>query len=284
MDFDWRRALTYLREDLDYKRKLALVCFTGSVPFINIAVMGYGVEIYRALVDGKKDEDVQPEWTNSGDFLLKGILAAFIVLGYAILAVGCSVLFGMIFCGSACHSAMLGGEAHVPWIMKLFVAAAVYGVCVLFWAGFSLFCESVELSRAFRLMEVFLRAKDLGKGLLVSTAVWYVFTSLVVAVVNMFFGVSLTGLFILLFFTTFPSLFMVHTVAQLAFNRVKPVLSDVVNVGYMKYSLQQRAAEAAQEDEYGHVKEAGRKASHYADHHPTSVLTWSTDSDSPVNE
>lgn len=283
MGLNWRRALTYLGADVDAKQKLTITSVVGMLPFINVIILGYGVEIYRGVVSGKKDEDIQPEWSNVGDFALKGILAAIIALGYVIVGMLFSLLIGLLFGSSAFIQLFTGGTTHVSIFLKFLVALVFYGVSVFFWAGFSLYCESVVVTRAFRIGEVALRVQALGKDFWFGVAAW----CSVNYVISLFTGilpVPFLGTCLCILFMSYSILIMVHILAQLSVIRIKPVLGDVVNVGYMEYSLKNRAAAAAHEDEFGYSKQGGRKASHYADHRPDTTLTWSTDSDNPLDE
>ena len=283
MEFDWKRALTYLRADVDYKRKLAILSVAAMLPFINVIVLGYGVEIYRGIVEGKKDEDVQPEFANAGDFVLKGLLSACIALGYAIIGICLSCVVALAFGSGAFTQAFTGGHFEMPVLLKLLIALIAYGVSVLFWAGFSMYCETVEMSRAFRVAEIMLRVPALGKSFLISVGCWCAFcyaASFLTGLLPIgWLGMTFCSLLVAL-----ATLVMVHIVAQIAVARIKPVLGDVVNVGYMEYSIKHRAALAAHEDEFGYEKHGGRKASHYADHRPDTTLTWSTDSDNPLDD
>lgn len=281
MEFDVRRALTYLREDIDYKRKLLILGFVSMIPLANVAVLGYGVNIYRNAVAGKNDEDLQPEWSNAGDFILKGIIAAFDVLVYGLVAgIVCGIL-ALVFGIGSFGDMLTGGEAHFSVFLLILIAAVLYAVSLLFWSGFSLYSESLELSRAFRVVEVVVRLQALGKNMFVAVAVWLLSVSMVAWLGKYlpWFGGSLV-----LLVTSYLSLAMLHILAQLVARRVHPVLNDVVNTGYMEYTESVRAEASKHEDSFGHQKAGGRTASHYADHQPETSLTWSTDSDRPEEE
>ncbi|MBQ7569241.1 DUF4013 domain-containing protein, partial [bacterium] len=220
------------------------------------------------------------EWSNAGDFTLKGILSACIAIVYGTVATVLCVFVGLIFGVKTFGEVVTGSEVHVSIIAKLLIPLVIYAISLLFWSAYSLYAETVELSRAFRMVEVVLRVQALGKGMLISVAIWCASIGLVSWLTGLI-PWSFLGYALLLLFVAYASLTMVHIVSQLSMKYVKPVLGDVVNVGYMEYSLKQRAEESKFEDEYGHQKQGGRKASHYADHHPDEALTWSTDSDSP---
>lgn len=281
MEFDLRRALTYLREDLDSKRKLLILGIVSMIPFANVVVLGYGVNIYRNAVSGKNDEDLQPEWGNAGDFILKGIIAFFGVLIYSVVAgVLCGVL-ALIFGIGSFGEMLSGGEAHFSVMLLLLIAAIMYVASLLAWSGFSLYAETLELSRAFRVIEVAVRVQALGKSLFVTVAGWLLCVSLV-----SWLGRFLPwmGSFLVMLVNTYLNLVMLHIMAQLVAKRIQPVLNDVVNTGYMEYTESVRAEANRHEDAFGHQKQGGRKASHYADFQSETSLTWSTDSDRPEEE
>ncbi|MCP4429234.1 MAG: DUF4013 domain-containing protein [Chloroflexi bacterium] len=68
---DIGKAFTFISEDEGWMRKLGLGAVVNAVPFLNIAAMGYQVQISRNVADGEKRP--LPEWNDLGSFFLDGL-------------------------------------------------------------------------------------------------------------------------------------------------------------------------------------------------------------------
>lgn len=277
MQVDWKRALTYLRADADYKHKLLYVAGLSIVPIVNFVIFGYGVNIYRNLIKGKEDKDLQPAWdSNSGDFMIKGGVCALIWCGYFLI---CSVLLllgGVVFGAGALKTFVTGeGLAFGP-MLKIYTAVVVFLCGSMFWSSYTLYAESLELLRAFRFFEVVMRLKTLGKPFLVSLLSLMAFVGLVVWVAS-FLPHTLGGALCSVC-SWMSALVFVHVLAQISQEVIHPVLSDIVDEDLMNYSEKVRSS-LDETDEYGYAKTGGYSASHYVDHRAETQLTWSTDSD-----
>ncbi len=275
---EWRRAFSYLKADPDYRKKLLLLLIVSLFPVLNCALLGYGVIIYRNIIDGRKDEDLQPDWGNAGDFILKGIISTCIAVGYGLVSCLLCLLVGLVFGVSAVGSMITGGDAHFPIFYLIIVTIISYAATLGFWAGYTLYAESLELGRAFRFAEVAIRVYTLGVPMFIVSAIWLAVAASISWLTRLMPWFGMQALLVLL---TYLSLVMVYVMARLAVKDVNPVLSDVVNTGYMEYAEKTYKASGESEDKYGNMKLGGHKASHYADHQPETTLTWSTDSDMP---
>ena len=275
MGKNWKRAFTYLAADYDYRRKLLFIALASLVPIVNCTVLGYGVNIYRNIIDGKKDADLQPEWETCGDFMLKGFLAMLILFGYGIVCGMLVMIFGLLSGAGIVGTLMTGGELSIGIFIKIIVALIALAGTVFFWAGYTLYSESLEVTRAFRIIEVLVRIKTLGKPFFVAVALWAAFSY------GWSYVTDFLPLSMYLFFVGcgFASLVLVYYLAQLSLSKIHPVLTDVINGGLMEYAESVRQADDEMVDEYGYIKKGGHKASHYIDHDVTEQLTWSTDSD-----
>ncbi len=275
---EWRRAFSYLKADPDYKKKLLVLMIVSLFPVLNCALLGYGVIIYRNIIEGRKDEELQPELGNAGDFILKGIVSTCIAVGYGLVGCLLCLLVGLIFGVSAVGSMITGGEAHFPIFYVILVSLISYATTLGFWSGYTLYAESLELGRAFRVAEVAIRVYTLGKPMFIACAIWLIIASIISWLTRM---LPWIGMAVMLSLITYLSLIMVYIMARLAVKDVNPILSDVINTGYMEYAEKAYKATSETEDEFGNSLLGGHKASHYVDHRPETSLTWSTDSEMP---
>ena len=69
---DFNKAFTYMFEDEKWQNKLLLGLVISIVPILNFAWFGYLLFVMRNVIRG--DENTLPEWSDLGDYFMKGLL------------------------------------------------------------------------------------------------------------------------------------------------------------------------------------------------------------------
>ncbi len=91
---DFGKAFSYVFEDEDWIKKIAVGGLISLIPIIGILlVMGWGVEITKRVING--DVEVLPDWSDFGGYLTKGFLVGvigFVFMLPVILLQSCSSL------------------------------------------------------------------------------------------------------------------------------------------------------------------------------------------------
>jgi uncharacterized membrane protein len=78
---DFGKAFTFVFEDEDWLKKIALGGLLSLIPVIGIfLVIGYGFEVTKRVIKG--DAEVLPDWSDFGGYLTKGFLVFLIVFVY----------------------------------------------------------------------------------------------------------------------------------------------------------------------------------------------------------
>jgi hypothetical protein len=98
---DLSRPFGYAFEDERWKEKLGVGCLIYMVPILNFAVVGYGVQIERAVVAG--DPRPLPDWNDLGTLFKDGALLtlAYMLYGLPMLVVGLGGLGTAVVLGLA---------------------------------------------------------------------------------------------------------------------------------------------------------------------------------------
>jgi hypothetical protein len=71
---DFSRSFSYMFDDPEWVNKLAVGAVIAAVPVLNIAWLGYGVEIVRRVHRG--DQRPLPDWDRLGQFFVEGLYFA----------------------------------------------------------------------------------------------------------------------------------------------------------------------------------------------------------------
>ena len=71
---DIGRSLTFATQDQDWIKKVLVGAVVGLIPILNIALLGYQLEIARRVYQGA--ELPLPDWDDMGGYWVRGLLAA----------------------------------------------------------------------------------------------------------------------------------------------------------------------------------------------------------------
>ncbi len=204
---DFGLAFSYVFEDEDWLKKLALasvLCFTviGIIP-----VLGWGLEVIRRVI--KNEPEPLPDWSEFGQYLVKGLLVAVVIFVYSlpIIVVG-SCNAGA---GSLLNNTGEDFAAPVIWILTICLSClyVIYGVGVSLFipAALGNYANSGEFGSVFKLGEIFriLRANLGNYGL--------VFLGMLLSYIVVPFGVIACGIGIFVT-TAYAILFNSHLMGQ----------------------------------------------------------------------
>ena len=125
---DFGLAFSYVFEDEDWLKKLALasvLCFTviGIIP-----VLGWGLEVIRRVI--KNEPEPLPDWSEFGQYLVKGLLVAVVIFVYSLPI----IVVGSCNAGAGSLLNNTGEDFAAPavWILTMCLSClyVIYGVGV----------------------------------------------------------------------------------------------------------------------------------------------------------
>ena len=123
---DIGRAYTYMFDDDDWLKKIAIGGLIMLIPILNLVALGYAIRVLRNARDGR--ELPLPEWDDWGGDFVRGLLitvATFIYSLPAIFAVLMGVVFAGVFDEQACMWA--GYCPGILWaVLVAFITPALY--------------------------------------------------------------------------------------------------------------------------------------------------------------
>ncbi|NLD72738.1 MAG: DUF4013 domain-containing protein [Chloroflexi bacterium] len=123
---DIGRAYTYMFDDEDWLKKLAIGGLVMLIPILNFVALGYAIRALRNARDGQALP--LPEWDDWGDDFVRGLLitiATFIYSLPAIIAILLGVVFAGVFDEQACMWA--GYCPGILWsILVAFITPALF--------------------------------------------------------------------------------------------------------------------------------------------------------------
>ncbi len=152
---DFGLAFSYVFEDEDWLKKLAVasvLCLTviGIIP-----VLGWGLEVIRRVI--KNEPEPLPDWSEFGQYLVKGLLVAVVLFVYSlpIIVVGsCNAGAGSLLNNTSDDFA-----APAIWILTMCLSClyVIYGVGVSLFipAALGNYANSGEFGSVFKLGEIF---------------------------------------------------------------------------------------------------------------------------------
>lgn len=255
MGVDYKRALTFFREDPDFATKLALGGLIALVPILNFAGLGYALNLFRNVVEGR--DSVLPDWSDLGDHFFKGLPAVAVALCYAAVFAVAYLVLSIPTAFSVLGGSLVGRLAGGVLTLLVFTLGSALTLQAL-----ALYAEDLEVGAAFRFGVMLERFRDSGPALAGIVGLW-VAGSILAAAVSWwvpFVGPVLGGA------VSFASLLAVfHALGDLVRDRFHPELRD---------PLAWTPTSPPQETRPG-----TRKASDLVERPSNEVLTWSTDSD-----
>lgn len=149
------RAFTFAFEDKDWLKKIGIAGLIMIIPILGqIIVAGWAVEIARRVIH--RDAEPLPDWTNFGDFLVKGLKVFVIGLVYSLPVI---LLQACLQGGMA--AGLNGADSDTQNILSIITAcvgcvAAILGIVLGLFAavGMSKFAATDDLGAAFRFGEI----------------------------------------------------------------------------------------------------------------------------------
>jgi len=77
---DYGKAFSFVFEDKDWIKKIAIGALVSFVPIVNFALGGYSLEIMRRVYQGEMA--LLPEWDQFGEYIKKGLMAVAVWIVY----------------------------------------------------------------------------------------------------------------------------------------------------------------------------------------------------------
>lgn len=275
MGIDLKRAITFLWEDPERRRDLALGAGLGLVPVLNLVCLGYAVALFRRVVGGQDEADALPGWEGLGDHLFRGV-AAFLVLvcygsAFAILYLLVSIPVAFAIFGSNLAGHHLGGRLVLLGLVGLLVFAACEYLSLM---ALALYAETLEISAAFSVSELAGHLSLAGRDYLGPVGLVVAWGCLVATLAH--FIPSLAVVWVLSVLLGYPwMLATFHALGQVVRLHCNPQLRDPLEFGGGGPGVPGDPSNRS-----GTVAPS-RKASSFVDRPSETVLTWATDSDEP---
>lgn len=153
------KAFTFVNEDEDWIKKVAIGAVFVLVPFLILLVIGYQILIIRNVIDGK--DRPLPEWQDFGQLFIDGLILAVTIFVYAlpvILIWLCAVLVSV---GTSDSSGNLSG-AGIAGLGVLGCLALLLGIALAFItpALYIQYARTGEFGPLFRFGEVMAIARE----------------------------------------------------------------------------------------------------------------------------
>ena len=157
---DFGLAFSYVFEDKEWVKKLALasvLCLTviGIIP-----VLGWGLEVIRRVI--KEDPEPLPNWTEFGQYFVKGLLVILVGFVYSLPI----IVVGSCNAGAGALLGNTGEDFATPliWILTTCLSClyVLYGlgISLVIPAALGNYAASGEFGSVFKLGEIFRIVKD----------------------------------------------------------------------------------------------------------------------------
>ena len=157
---DFGLAFSYVFEDEDWVKKLAIasvLCLTviGIIP-----VLGWGLEVIRRVI--KEEPEPLPDWSEFGQYFVKGLLILLVIFIYNLPI----TVLGACNAGAGTLLGNMGEDFAAPliWILTsclscLYILYGL-GVALILPAALGNYAASGEFGSVFKLGEIFKIVKD----------------------------------------------------------------------------------------------------------------------------
>ncbi len=197
---DFGLAFSYVFEDEDWVKKLAVasvLCLTviGIIP-----VLGWGLEVIRRVI--KEDPETLPDWSEFGQYFVKGLLIALVIFVYFLPI----TVLGSCNAGVGSLLGNTGEEFATPLIVIMTSClSCLYffyglGVSLIIPAALGNYAASGEFGSVFKLGEIFRIVKNnLGNYGLVFLGMLLSYIIAPLGVVACGIGVAVTTAYAILF-------------------------------------------------------------------------------------
>ena len=157
---DFGLAFSYVFEDKDWVKKLAVasvLCLTGIGI---IPVLGWGLEVIRRVI--KEEPEPLPDWSEFGQFLVKGLLIVLVGFIYSLPI----IVLGSCNAGAGTLLGNTGEDFATPviWILTSCLSCLYFiyglGISLILPAALGNYAASGEFGSVFKLGEIFKIVKD----------------------------------------------------------------------------------------------------------------------------
>lgn len=149
---DIGKSFTYVFDDPNWIMKLVIGGLVSLVPIVNFAALGYMVTVLKNVADGQAQP--LPEWSNFGDYFMKGLYVFVGALIYAapiILVYCCMIVLGIVAgMGASGNSDAGGALAGLVSILSMclwcLVMLFILVIAVMFPAALTRYAVSNQLN------------------------------------------------------------------------------------------------------------------------------------------
>lgn len=150
------RSFKYMFEDEDWLQKLLIGGLVSIVPIVNFAAIGWGIRAFKNITEGQ--ETPLPDWSNFGEYFVKGLMTFLAALVYSLPIIILSCLAGLIDGAVARNSY----ESTGIFSLCTGLVSTLYGLVigVLLPAGLTKYVVTDEFASFFRFGEMFSYIKD----------------------------------------------------------------------------------------------------------------------------
>ncbi len=157
---DFGLAFSYVFEDEDWLKKIALaslLCLTGIGI---IPVLGWGLEVIRRVI--KEEPEPLPDWSEFGQYFVKGILVVLVAFIYSLPI----IVVGSCNAGAGTLLGNTGEDFATPaiWILTMCLSCIyiIYGlgISLVVPAALGNYAASGEFGSVFKLGKIFKIVKD----------------------------------------------------------------------------------------------------------------------------
>lgn len=208
---DFGKSFSYVFEDPDWLKKIAIGGVINLVPILNFAAAGYALEVVQRVIRG--DVRPLPEWDDIGGKLVKGLIFLVIYIVYSIPLLILACLYGVLQGVATGAVSSSSSDTASSLIAILSICFGCIQLLYYVFLGLVLppavgnYAAKGEFGAAFRFGEIMsLLQKNLGL---------YFMVLLVVIVAGLVSGLGLIACVIGVIFTAFYSyLVMAHATGQ----------------------------------------------------------------------
>ncbi len=156
---DFGKAFTFVFEDEDWLKKIALGGLLSLIPVIGIfLVIGYGLEVTKRVIKG--DVEVLPDWSDFGGYLTKGFLVFLIAFVYLLPVILVQICSSLPFLYENADETLLTVFTIVTVCFGCFTFLYSLAAYLVLPAAVGRYAATGELGEAFKLGAIFGMVKD----------------------------------------------------------------------------------------------------------------------------
>ncbi|MFV1950038.1 MAG: DUF4013 domain-containing protein [Anaerolineales bacterium] len=156
---DFGKAFTFVFEDEDWLKKIALGGLLSLIPVIGIfLVIGYGLEVTKRVIKG--DAEVLPDWSDFGGYLTKGFLVFLIAFVYLLPVILVQICSSLPFLYENADETLLTVFTIVTVCFGCFTFLYSLAAYLVLPAAVGRYAATGELGEAFKLGAIFGMVKD----------------------------------------------------------------------------------------------------------------------------